>query len=270
MSKNKFDIIQSTVDKFDPSIVPTTGRFDPFNRNRLSWWFPRLPSSICVPKTEIIIWPQTNENNLLNLLDGKTPDDFQSLCERISQIGDRLGWPMFLRTDYLSGKHNWKNTCYVPGSECVAKRVTHLVEESAMADIMGFPTDCWIARKLIPTKAAFTAFYGDMPIVKERRYFVQDAQVVCHHPYWPMDAFLLGDLACEVPNWKELLAEMNVEDMAEVSLLSELSSKVGAAIGGAWSIDWLWSEDERKWYLTDMADAAQSYHWSGCRRELDE
>ena len=242
----------------DPS---TTGRFDPNNKNRLSWWFPRISHYIPAPKTVII--PYTGDD-LLNILDGKTPIDFASLCTRITNAGNKLGWPIFLRTDYLSGKHNWEDTCHVPNSECVAKRVTHLVEESAIADIMGFPTDCWIARELIPTQAAFRAFRGDMPIVKERRYFVQDAQVMCHHPYWPMEAFLLGDLACEVPNWKELLAEMNVEDVVEVGLLSELSSKVGAALGGAWSIDWLWSQERNKWFLTDMADAAQSYHWPGC------
>ena len=228
---------------------------------RLSWWFPKLPHYIPTPETVIIPY---DGHDLISLLDGETPVDFKILCGRIASVGSVLGWPMFLRTDYLSGKHNWKDTCHVPGRECVAQRVTHLVEESAMADMMGFPTDCWIARELIPTQAAFHAFRGEMPIVKERRYFVQDDKVVCHHPYWPMQAFLLGDLGCEIPNWQELLEEMNREDVAEVGLLSELSSGVGAALGGAWSIDWLWSEEECKWYLTDMADAAQSYHWPEC------
>jgi hypothetical protein len=240
------------------------------DRTRLSWWFPRLfgagiiyPHDILVPETIII--PYTGDN-LINILDKKIPNEFAPLCTRIIKAGDELGWPFFLRTDYLSGKHSWKDTCHIPGPECVAKRVAHLVEESAMADMMGFPTDYWIARKLIPTKPAFFAFHGDMPIVKERRYFVQDSKVVCHHPYWPLEAF---DSTCvSVDNWRELLGDMNLENDDEVDLLSKLSSKVGAAIGGAWSIDWLWSEDEGKWYLTDMAEAAQSYHWSGCQSEL--
>lgn len=245
-------------------------RGHPEDRTRLSWWFPKLPPHICVPQTIII--PYTGPD-LISILCGEIPIDetkesvdkeFVSLCVKIKNAGDELGWPLFFRTDYLSGKHNWKNSCHMPGLECIKERVMHLVEESAMADALGFPADCWIARKLIPTKCAFHAFRGDMPIVKERRYFVQDDKVVCHHPYWPMDAFLLEDLACSVPNWKKLLAEMNVEDVAEISILSELSSSVGATLGGAWSIDWLWSEQECRWYLIDMAGAAQSYHWSEC------
>ena len=240
-------------------------RGHPEDRTRLSWWFPKIPSDILVQKTVVI--PYTGDN-LINILDGKTPADFAPLCIRIINAGNELGWPFFLRTDYLSGKHSWKDTCYVSNPKCVAKRVVCLVEESIMADIIGFPTDYWIARKLIPTKPAFFAFRGDMPIVKERRYFVQDNKVVCHHPYWPMQAFLLGDLACEVPDWRELLDDMNLESDEEVGLLSGLSSKVGGAIGGAWSIDWLWSEDEGQWYLTDMAEAGQSYHWPECKSQL--
>lgn len=239
------------------------------NKNRLSWWFPRIPSDILVPKTEFIRWPfhlnkPSDEEDLINLLEGKIPKDFALLWERISQAGDRVGWPMFLRTDYLSDKHHWKDTCYVPSPGDIPSHIVRLVEKSALADMWGFPTDCWIVRKLIPTTPIFTAFRGDMPITKERRYFVQDDKVLCHHPYWPMEAFLLGDLACVVPKWSELLDDMNVEDADEISLLSKLSSKVGAAIGGAWSIDWLWSEQERQWYLIDMAEANVSYHWPGC------
>ncbi len=233
------------------------------NRSRLSWWFPKLPHHINVPETAIIPYVGMD---LISLFDDEIPPNFEILCSEIENAGKKFGWPLFLRTDYLSGKHNWKNTCYVPGPEYIKKRVTHLVEESVMADMMGFPTDCWIARKLIPTEPAFHAFPGEMPIVKERRYFVQDAKVVCHHPYWPMEAFLARDLDSKVPDWRKLLAEMNIddEDVDEVSLLSGLSSSVGAALGGVWSVDWLWSEKECKWYLTDMAEATQSYHWTGC------
>lgn len=231
------------------------------NRTRLSWWFPKLPDCIPTPETVIILY--TGED-LINMLDGDILPNFSTLSLAIQIAGDELGWPLFLRTDYLSGKHSWKKTCHVPDPKFIKKRVLSLVEESAIADIMGFPTDYWIARKFIPTTPAFHAFYGEMPIVKERRYFVQDDKVVCHHPYWPMEAFTSRDLAFRVPNWEVLLADMNVEGVDEVNLLSELSSKVGGVLGGAWSIDWLWSEEEGIWYLIDMAAADQSYHWTGC------
>lgn len=222
------------------------GRGSPDDRTRLSWWFPRLPSDILVPKTRIYCYTR----------------GFDDLCNWITQAGDQLGWPFFLRTDYLSGKHHWKDTCHVRASSDVPKHVGRLVEESEMADMLGFPTDVWVAREFIRTIPAFMAFRGNMPIVKERRYFVQDGQVTCHHPYWPPGAF--DDSPVSVGNWRKRLDEMNEESDEEVRRLSELSSKVGAAIGGAWSIDWLWSQIKHEWYLTDMAEAAKSYHWPGC------
>jgi len=143
--------------------------------------------------------------------------------------------------------------------------VARLVEESFIADLLGFPTDCWIARELIPTKAAFYAFRGNMPIVKERRYFVQDGKVVCHHPYWPAEAIenRVTNCVCN-SNWVKLLYDINKETDYEIDLLSRLSGEVGDTIRGEWSIDWLWSESLGKWFLIDMADANQSYHWAGC------
>lgn len=236
-------------------------RTDPENKSRLSWWLKFIPSDVPTPLTHVIGYPK---NDLINLLDGKTPSEFDDLCKAIVYAGKNLGWPLFLRTDYLSGKHNWKDTCFVSSPDDVPNHVARLVEESALADMWGFPTDVWIARELIPTFPAFTAFWGNMPIVKERRYFVQDDKVVCHHPYWPPEAFRNHPVSIE--GWREILDEMNYQHGQEVHTLSELSSRVGAAIGGSWSIDWLWSEQRNQWYLTDMAEAAHSYHWPGCER----
>jgi len=126
-----------------------------------------------------------------------------------------------------------------------------------------------IARKLIPTTAVFLAFDGNLPITKERRYFVQDDKVVCHHPYWPPDAFVRRDGGCWAneaifPRWRKALCDMNQQDAEEVELLSRLSSDIGRELGGAWSVDWLWSEQEGQWYMIDMAEADKSYHWPGC------
>lgn len=134
-------------------------------------------------------------------------------------------------------------------------------------EIKGLPTDCWIAREIIPTTSSFVAFHGNMPIVKERRYFVRDDQVVCHHPYWPEEAFKKRQVSTY--DWRKCLDEMNIESQDEVDLLSELSVKVGKKIGGFWSIDWLWSEPRQAWFLTDMAEAEVSYHWPGCENVFD-
>ncbi len=234
------------------------------NRNRMSWWLPRVPMRIAIPVTRFVGY--SGRDSLVDLLDGKVPDGFYKLRTGLTEMGDELGWPIFLRTDYLSGKHSWKNTCYVSGREDVSKHIGALIEHSLMADMETFPVDIWVARKMIPTSPAFIYVPGQMPIVKERRYFVQDGKVVCHHPYWPEDVF--NDQCTSRSDWRERLDVINEEPRHEVRLLSKLSSIVATAIGGQWSIDWLWSESEGKWYLIDMAEAKHSYHWPGCRYAL--
>jgi hypothetical protein len=29
--------------------------------------------------------------------------------------------------------------------------------------------------------------YGNMPVCREYRYFIEDGRYCCSHPYWPMD-----------------------------------------------------------------------------------
>jgi len=233
-------------------------RLDKENRNRLSWWFPRLPGHILTPRTAIL--PYSGQN-LLGIFDGEViGSDFNILCDDIIQTGNLLGWPLFLRTDYLSGKHSWKDTCFVNDAACVPQHVIKLVESSAVADMCGFPADCWAVRQLLKTEPVFFAFHGDMPITKERRYFVEDGKVICHHPYWPCEAFNNSKVSKD--NWVKCLNEMNYEDCSEVDLLTVLSEDIGKAIGGSWSIDWLFSNGY--WYMIDMAEANKSYHWSGC------
>ncbi|KKN98829.1 hypothetical protein LCGC14_0140700 [marine sediment metagenome] len=242
-------------------------RLDWNNRNRLSWWFPKIPKEILVPETRIFpkcVWADCGANHfvLIGVLDGRKPEAFDTLCWQLKAAGDELGYPFFLRTDYLSGKHGWNDTCFVTHAIEIPCHVARLIEESIGADILGFPPDCWIARKMISTIPSFFAFHGDMPIVKERRYFVQDSKVLCHHPYWPSEAF--DFVRVSIDSWPTQLDEMNYQSSGEISLLSDLSAKVGGVVGGAWSIDWLWSEPEQQWYLIDMAEAETSYHWKNC------
>jgi hypothetical protein len=257
-----------------------TERDDPNNRNRLSYWFPKIPSGIRVPETCIInyadFWPENDKtpetNDLINLLDGIIPPEFHRFCASVISLGNKVGWPFFLRTDYMSGKHFWEDTCYIKdGISNIANHIKTLVDISASADILGFPTDIWVVRKMIPTVSGFRASWGKMgtgmPIVKERRYFVQDAQVVCHHPYWPREA-IDNCKYVSVCRWEESFDRMNKETHEEIDLLSGFSSKVGEAIGGNWSVDWLWSEQKGQWFLIDMAEARSSYHWPGCDKEM--
>jgi hypothetical protein len=168
-----------------------------------------------------------------------------------------MGYPFFLRTGYGSGKHEWARTCFVPNPDVIPKHIVNLVEWSALVDFAGLPTNVWAVRELLETDAVFTAFLG-MPIARERRYFISDGKVVCHHPYWPPDSI---HSACQA-DWREAVDRLNVETRLEVHTLTHLSERVAAHFEGAWSLDWLLSR--YGWYAIDMAEAGRSFHWPGC------
>ncbi|MGV3721358.1 MAG: hypothetical protein ACO1SX_10665, partial [Actinomycetota bacterium] len=133
-----------------------------------------------------------------------------------------------------------------------------LAEWSECCGFIGLPYGTWVVREFLPGPAEFVwdGFEG-MPVRREFRAFVADADVRCLHPYWPEGAFQ-GRLT---PEQAAALARMN-EPGADEPALRDLASRAGAALAGEWSIDLLWTE--RGWYITDCAVASESYHWPGC------
>lgn len=100
--------------------------------------------------------------------------------------------------------------------------------------------------------------------IKERRYFVSGAEIRCHHPYWPEEAFL--DHTNE-GDWREKLADLNHESAEEIERLSGYARLIGAVLPeDSWSVDFAKTKDG-KWYLIDMALAHESYHWPNCPKE---
>lgn len=223
-------------------------------RTCLSYWFPKIQAAgIAVPRTEII---QTN-CNLIDLLDDlPPPKGYYALIEKLRITMDCLGYPCFLRTGLTSNKHDWEETCYVADPENLHQHVYKLVEFSAIADLMGLPTNVWVVRELLITQPAFYAFNG-LPITKERRYFVRDGKVEHHQPYWDPEA-IAGHT--DHLGWQNLLAKLNDETDLEIQTLTVLSQQVAAAVPGYWSVDWLWTED-RGWVCIDMAEGEHSYRY---------
>lgn len=226
------------------------------NPTCLSYWFPKIQDAgIPVPKT---IWFRTKVE-LDRLLDGETPDGFDDFVFDLQYAGDHdLFWPVFLRTGLGSGKHEWRGTCYVPNRESVGQHVSNLVEWSHTVDFFGLATDVWAMREFLDVGPAFHAFDG-MPVGRERRYFVRDGQVIGHHPYWPPDSLSYG---VDVEDWESRLEELNTEQLGEHAELTRLTERVGAAVPGEWSVDWMWVPD-RGWVCIDMAVAKQSWVWEG-------
>lgn len=221
--------------------------------NCLSYWFPRIKDIVPVPKTTII----RTGVDLIPLLDGKPVEGFEGLVEEVSSACDEVGYPAFLRTGQTSGKHDWLDTCLIKDRSVVGQHMLNLVEYSEMCSLIGLPYDVWVVREMLPTKPIGVAFMG-MPVCREFRVFVSDAEVICTHPYWPKEAFKKG-----VPERYNELCQF--KSMDEEQFVRMFASMAGKAVGGSWSVDLL--DTERGWFVTDMAVASDSWHWPECPRE---
>jgi len=224
--------------------------------NCITFWYPRLfRLGFPMPKTIIL-----HTNLPLEMLtDGRVPEGIDEFINGIRFAAPKLGtYPLFLRTGYLSNKHDWKNSCFLSketlaNKEWILKHITNIVELSAIATIdRMMPIDFWAVREFIETKSYFDYFPGEMPITKERRYFVRDGMIECHHNYWDREAFE-DDIDEEKFND---LSSLSKEDESE---LNKMARYVANLFSGFWSVDFLKGKND-KWYLTDMAIGESSHH----------
>lgn len=254
LDEEKIAMMQAHAD----SVMTTTPRKRQ-SKTDLSYWFPIIEAAgIPVPKTKIIKITESATKMIWDLFDGKDNGALSDpFFEEVKAAATEMGFPCFLRTDNTSGKHEWKDTCFLPSTEDVPSHVAAIVNFSECADMFGLPWDTWAVREMLPTIPYGTCpRYGGMPVCKEFRFFVKDGKVQCWHPYWPMEALVQGGWNGQAITYNDLVYLRNEN---ELILLAE---RTGAALGDAWSIDIL--DTERGWFVTDLAEAHKSFHWEGC------
>ncbi|MCK4601043.1 MAG: hypothetical protein KAU28_01160 [Phycisphaerae bacterium] len=230
---------------------------DHIEQNCLSYWYPRLvESGVRTPLTRIY----ETDLDLTPLVDGQVVRGFGAFCDELCTCMSAVGGPpAFLRTGCGSGKHEWSSTCYLNDFSDLPGHVRALVEWSLLVDMLGLPTNVWVVREFLPLKFAFHAFRG-LPISVERRYFVRDGRVECHHPYWPVGALREAHHRIPLPaDWQAQLRQVNQESAEEVAYLSEQSARVAAKLPGYWSLDWAQTVGG-EWYAIDMARGENSWH----------
>ena len=226
-------------------------------KTSMLYWHPLIEGKIPTPKTAMMPLIEGDLDVLFSLLDGETVD-LNVLDSRLIESSKQFRFPLFMRTDFTSGKHDWERTCYVmKESDLVGQAVT-LFEDTLCKDLS---IGAYIIREYIPLESGFVAFRGKLPISKERRYFVEDGSVLCHHPYWPADAI---ERTRDLPhNWRAILADLNREDEAEIAELSAMAETFAVNVPGAWSVDFAKTKDGR-WIMIDAAEAFRSWHPSDC------
>ena len=234
-------------------------------KTALSYWFPQIEAAgIPVPRTKILHMPKAAQQSIWHAFDGKDdPDSNDAMKVFIGHVAEaavEFGYPAFLRTDHTSGKHEWDRCCFLKSRDDIAQHLFNLAEYSEIVDLMGLPWDAWVVREFLPTKPLGRCpRYGNMPICREFRFFVDDGHVRCWHPYWPEFSLEQGGAIFENADYDAL----SLVDVDEECGLIALAEKAGRAVGGAWSIDILYTK--RGWYVTDMAEAANSWHeWPDC------
>jgi hypothetical protein len=237
--------------------TPKNISLSPQNPTSMLYWYPIIKDlPIPQPKTMFVLLSEKELKHLYN------EEILETVTDKIKVVCKTMFYPCFLRTDLASGKHHWKDSCFVDDEAKIQKHVFEVVESNLMADITGLDFKAFAVREYIPMDSKFTAFYGDMPVNPERRYFVKDGTVVCHHPYWVEEA-IEESKTPSAPNWRELSKEMNIETESEISLLTNYALMVTGKLSGAWSVDFCKAKDGR-WILIDLAVANRSWHPQNC------
>ena len=223
------------------------------DKNDLKYWFTKIKASgVPTPKTIIVEAPA----DLIDILDGDAKVTTYDLFHRhLASAMIEIGLPCFLRTGHTSNKHSWRDSCFVEDISILDHHVMWLTEFSALADIAGLPVSTWAVRELLPTEPAFHAFLGELPITKERRYFINNGKITHKQPYWPPEA--IKHPSTDI--WRPLLDELNRETKEEAEELERLTLQVAKHFHGYWSVDWLWTK--RGWVLIDMAQGKRSFRW---------
>lgn len=229
------------------------------NKTCMSYWLPKLEAArLPTPRTIMVPMSPEAYRDIWNLFDCKPLEGpANPFLAEIKVAAAEIGYPVFLRTGLTSGKHSWANTCCFTDPARVVHHVASIVEFSECCDFIGLACDWWAVREFLPTMPLGSCpQYDNMPVCREFRCFVRDAEVVCVHPYWPANALEIGGLENAAEVAEQLAA------CADEARIRELASSAGAAVGGEWSVDLL--ETSRGWFITDMAEAKKSFHWPGC------
>jgi hypothetical protein len=232
------------------------------NRNSAILWLPAIEAAgLPVPKTITVPY---KHHDCLSIFDGERSEEFERLSTEIMAAAQKIGFPVFIRTDLSSAKHSGPSAykIEVDGQNQPIAETLGDNELKFWLEREG-PT-AFLVRQFIELDAPFTAFHG-LPIAREFRFFANEDHVFCWHPYWPPTSIEEYRPSCE--DWRDKLAELQTEP-AEISELKALAMKAAGACGrDEWSVDFF-RDVNGKWWLSDMAVAKDSYHWESCERAV--
>jgi len=230
--------------------------------NSLLLWYPKTKNlDIPQPRTEIVEVPF---NSLVGMMDGKKlPSNYKL---DIILKAEEIGYPLFLRTDLSSGKHQWKDTCFVEKEEDLFQHIYNVVEFNLLCDMLGLHCQAIVLREFLELGWKFKAFMGELPIAPEIRVFAKDGEVICFHAYWFKDAIEKGGTEHLPKNWEKILKATNTFYPVEIKLLRAYAREISKKLKGYWSIDFA-KDRGGKWWFIDAALGERSWHSDDCPKK---
>ncbi len=230
------------------------------NKNSMFYWWPLVKDcGVPMPRTIMVRHEDALKGKLSYApLDGKPDPAFDKMVEGAKKAATEIGYPVFMRSDGTANKHDWENSCYVASEDQMGSHICNILEMTAMT-MFGLSFNGVAIREFLDLDWKFKAMYGKMPIAREFRMFVRDGVLECWHPYWPPASIDNPT----IPNWYDVLKELQTPSEAELKHITRLAETVGRVVGDYWSID-LCQTKNGSWYMTDMAIGEDSYHWGTC------
>ncbi len=221
-----------------------------FGKESLRFWYYKI-QDLSIPQPKTIIIPVKDVS--LRCFAFIKRDLPEPILEKLITGATSLGFPLFLRTDITSYKQAWNRTCYVRKEEALLENARRIVSYSLIAGKRKMKTTAIVLREYIPLDVGFTAFSGSLPIAAERRFFVVNGEVLCHHPYWT-ETFIISP---RMSDWRMKLIQLNKISSNEEKILSKYARQISRKITGGWSIDFA-RTNAKLWILIDMAPIEKS------------
>ena len=218
------------------------------DHNSLLFWYPKILGRVPTPDTTII----PIDFDVGRSMDGGIPKPFLNL---VKKKAEQIGYPVFMRTETLSAKHQWDRTCYVKSAIGIEQHLYELFETQLMLDMSGVPPPtAVILREFLHLKSFFTAYAG-MPVAREFRFFATKGKIDCFHPYWPHGALEQGRPS--ILDWRKHIEQLEaIPEGSAFTMVERASNQFEEQM----SID-VCQLEGGNWVLTDMALGKQSYHW---------
>lgn len=233
---------------------------DEFSPASAFYWLPILQGhptlAPCIPLTECVREPYAQ---LLSFIDGGGSPD---LIARVQAAAAKVGYPVFIRTDQASAKHDGPTAYRADADGDVARCLSITVDDNCANDL---EPQGILVRRFLALDAAFTAF-KEHPVAREWRVFASPGRVHCSHPYWPEEAIRFHGLAgeSEPVDWREKLRRL-YEDPPPDAQLNSLAVLAATLLkrAPAWSVDFA-RDAKGAWWLIDCAPAVRSTHPESC------